>query len=382
MLLTFASIAGGLCIVGAVAAAMFQLTLMLFSTGSMSPTIPAGAVALVRQIPASEARIGDVVTVDRPGAMPITHRVVSTRPLADGRTELVLRGDANAENDPAPYDVSQVRIVIASVPGGAELIAFLSNPFFLGGATLAATGLVAWAFWPRAGDRQTRRGRGGTAGPFALLGAAGGGIALALAAPAPAQAAESISTSRYLTLTSNADSSAFTDLRPGVPVRWEIGVAATTPSLTIVWVGLSSAGALTDSLDVAVTSCTVRWEGDACPGTQRALVESKPLGRVLAAVTGPRAPLGAVAVGAMPSVEQRWLAIDVTLQPGASAGTADIDVWAWTAEEEVRATAPPAGLAPTGTASTLWPPVLAGVAVAAGTTIAASVGRRHRWRRA
>jgi len=67
VLLTVASIAGALCILGAIAAAVLHLTLILFSTGSMSPTIPAGAVALVREIPASEARVGDVVTVDRPG---------------------------------------------------------------------------------------------------------------------------------------------------------------------------------------------------------------------------------------------------------------------------------------------------------------------------
>ena len=49
----------------------------MFKTGSMSPTITAGSVALVREIPASEINVGDVVTVDREDALPVTHRVTS-----------------------------------------------------------------------------------------------------------------------------------------------------------------------------------------------------------------------------------------------------------------------------------------------------------------
>lgn len=151
-----------MCILASVAAVVFHLGLILFRTGSMSPEIPAGAVALVRQIPATDAHVGDVVTVDRPGALPVTHRVVSTHPLGGDRAELVLRGDANPQNDPAPYRVATVRIVLWSMPGGAQLIGFLSSPLFLGTATLGATALVAWAFWPRrdAGDEDGEPGAG------------------------------------------------------------------------------------------------------------------------------------------------------------------------------------------------------------------------------
>ncbi|WP_223357941.1 hypothetical protein [Leifsonia sp. ZF2019] len=409
-LLTLASVAGALCILGAIAAAVFHITLILFSTGSMSPTIPAGAVALVREIPASEARVGDVVTVDRPGALPITHRVVSSQPLGGGRVELVLRGDANAENDPAPYNVSHVRLVIASVPGGAQVIAFFSNPLFLGGATLAATALVAWAFWPRGGDpapRRRRRRRGGrdgtgpgpgtgtgtgagtTAGSavagsaLVLVAAIGTGAALAVAVPSSARADESVSSGRYLTLTSVADPTAFAQLRPGVPVRWEVGVAAATPSAATVGLGLSSTGPLTGVLDIGITACAVRWSGTSCPGAAQTLLATTPLSAVLsgpeAAAGEPPAPAGVVAVGAMPSSEQRWLAIDVTLQPGAADGSADLDVWAWTSADDVQAAAPPVALAATGAAPTLLTPLLAGGAVVAGAGIAAVAGaRRHR----
>lgn len=397
VLLTVASIAGALCILGAIAAAVFHITLILFSTGSMSPTVPAGAVALVREIPAQEARVGDVVTVDRPGALPITHRVVSAQPLSGGRVELVLRGDANAENDPAPYDVSHVRLVIASVPGGAQVIAFFSNPFFLGSATLAATVLVAWAFWPRGDDGPTRserrrrsraagRGPGGVGRALLLLVVAGASSALVLASPAPARADESVSSSRYLTLTSIADPSAFAELRPGVAVPWEVGVAAAPPAPATVGLGLSSTGPLTAALDVSVRSCSVRWAGTACPGTLQTLLGTTPL-PVLLAGTGvstgaPAAPAGVIAVGAMPSSEQRWLAVDVTLESGTSSGSADLEVWAWTSADDARAAAPPVALAPTGSAPPLLPPLLAGGAVAAGAAIAAAAGaRRHRTQR-
>lgn len=397
VLLTIASIAGALCILGAVAAAVFHITLILFSTGSMSPTIPAGAVALVREIPATEARVGDVVTVDRPGALPITHRIVSRRPLADGRVQLVLRGDANAENDPAPYDVAHLRLVIASVPGGARVIAFFSNPVFLGGATLAATVLVAWAFWPRDGDRegcprrQRRRGRccgtdaragagasGHARGALLLLLVAGATSALVLSPAAPARADETASAGRYLTLTSIADPAAFAELRPGVPVRWEVGVSAATPALATVGLGLSSTGALTGALDVAVRSCTVRWSGGICPGSVQVFTGTTSLAALLAgpgAETGaPPAPHGVVTVGGMPSSTQRWLAVDVTLESGVSTGSAALEVWAWTSADDASASAPPVALAATGSVPPLLPSLLAGGAVVAGAAIAGVAG--------
>lgn len=384
VLLTIAAIAGALCILGAVAAAVFHITLILFSTGSMSPTIPAGAVALVREIPAAEARVGDVVTVDRPGALPITHRIVSAQPLADGRVQLVLRGDANAENDPSPYDVAHVRLVLASVPGGARVIAFFSNPFFLGGATLAATVLVAWAFWPRDGDRQRRQrrpGRGG--GTLLLLLVAGSACTLALSPAAPARADETVSAGGSLTLTSIADPAAFAELRPGVPVRWEVGVTAATPAPATVGLGLSSTGPLTGALDVAVRSCTVRWSGGSCPGSVQAITGTTSLAALLAgpgaAAGAPPAPPGVVTVGGMPSSTQRWLAVDVTLESGVATGSAALEVWAWTSGDDAAASAPPVALAATGSAPPLLPPLLAGGAVVAGAAIAGIAGaRRHR----
>ncbi|SDH70927.1 signal peptidase, endoplasmic reticulum-type [Leifsonia sp. 98AMF] len=152
-ILNVAAVGGVLCIAWVVAALVFHLSLIMFRTGSMSPGIPAGSLALVREIPVSEAHVGDVVTVDRPGLLPVTHRVVEvTAPAsapAGTPVEIVLKGDANPTVDPAPYRVSTVRIVLWSQPGLARAVVWLGHPAVIGSLTVATTALVTWMFWPR-----------------------------------------------------------------------------------------------------------------------------------------------------------------------------------------------------------------------------------------
>lgn len=149
---------GGLVAVALLALTFFfNVSLIMFKTGSMSPSIPAGAVAVVREIPAADIKIGDVITVDRPGELPITHRVMTVTESASPSSRVVtLKGDANKLEDPTPYTVSDVRVVVASVPGLASVLVWFSSPFVLGSITLAATFLVLWAFWPRSIKRSSR----------------------------------------------------------------------------------------------------------------------------------------------------------------------------------------------------------------------------------
>ncbi|MEV4737873.1 MULTISPECIES: signal peptidase I [unclassified Microbacterium] len=154
VLLWIAALGGVVCIVLVILAFTAHITLIMFSTGSMSPTIPAGSVAVVQRVPAAEVKVGDVVTVDRPGELPITHRVTSiTGGESSAERVITMRGDANAADDPFPYSVTSVRIVLFSVPGIATVIAGMGNPLVLGGLTAAATVLVVWAFWPRSTGR-------------------------------------------------------------------------------------------------------------------------------------------------------------------------------------------------------------------------------------
>lgn len=152
-ILNVAAVGGALCIGWVVAALVFHLSLIMFRTGSMSPGIPAGSLALVHEIPATEARIGEIVTVDRTNQLPITHRVVKVIAPPGARpgtpVELVLKGDANPTVDPAPYRVSTVRQVLWSQPGLARVVVWLANPAVIGSLTVATTALVTWVFWPR-----------------------------------------------------------------------------------------------------------------------------------------------------------------------------------------------------------------------------------------
>ncbi|WP_341254390.1 signal peptidase I [uncultured Dietzia sp.] len=143
--------AGGVLCVGLVILAItMNISLIMFKTGSMSPTIPTGSVAVVKEISADEIRVGDVITVNREeGQLPVTHRVVEVFPQTPGAALVQMKGDANPNVDPGMYRVETVRKVLWSVPELAKVIVWFSNPFVLGGITLLAALGVLWAFWPR-----------------------------------------------------------------------------------------------------------------------------------------------------------------------------------------------------------------------------------------
>ncbi|MBC7308235.1 MAG: hypothetical protein H5T80_15190, partial [Dietzia sp.] len=74
--LTVLAALGTVSIAFVVLAVVFDIGILMFRTGSMGPTIPAGSVAIARQIPAAEMSPGDIVTVERgEGELPVTHRV-------------------------------------------------------------------------------------------------------------------------------------------------------------------------------------------------------------------------------------------------------------------------------------------------------------------
>jgi signal peptidase len=126
----------------------FGLGVVRLATGSMTPAYPADSVLIVRDVDARGVVPGDVVTVTRDGAVPITHRVVDAG-VRPGGVELVLRGDANASVDPQPYRVQRVGLVLAGIPFGGSALATLQSPVGLGVATVGVALLVLWAWWPR-----------------------------------------------------------------------------------------------------------------------------------------------------------------------------------------------------------------------------------------
>ncbi|WP_300345365.1 signal peptidase I [Nesterenkonia sp.] len=307
VLLWILAVSGLAAIVMVICAYVFNVSIILFRTGSMEPTIPAGSAALVQEIPASEVEVGDVLTVDRPGQLPVTHRVTSVEP-GDGPQEriITMQGDANDSEDPYPYTITEGRVLLASVPGLAQPLHQMNNPYVLGGLTLGASLLVGWAFWPRSRDTDDdaaadsqeptatestltdeHRPRHGTrrAAGVSLI-AVPVVSALVVAAPAePAQAApdqelvQETRSSQHITLTSVYDPGSRQNLAPGAVSVWDIGVAFDTPTRGDARVGLSSAGHL--PLQVTVRRCAVEWstppgststEPTDCPGGAAAAV--------------------------------------------------------------------------------------------------------------
>ncbi len=129
----------------------FNVTLMMFKTGSMSPTIPAGSVALVREIPASEIQVGDVVTVARPDALPVTHRVTS---VADGPTSRRAHHHDARRRERRGRPCAVHRLERAHRHGLAAR-ARVRHRVVLEPArarrrsSIAVAVLVTWSFWPR-----------------------------------------------------------------------------------------------------------------------------------------------------------------------------------------------------------------------------------------
>ncbi|PYY46273.1 signal peptidase I [Curtobacterium sp. MCBD17_023] len=148
---TVTGIIGFACVAWWAIAALAGLSLIVVTTGSMSPTIPTGAVVVARSVPASEIQTGQVVTVPRTGSvLPVTHRVVAVDDVPADREarSLTLRGDANATPDRAPYVVRDAQLTIASAPAvGSVLQALDSRP--LHGLLVVVVGaVIIWTFWP------------------------------------------------------------------------------------------------------------------------------------------------------------------------------------------------------------------------------------------
>jgi signal peptidase I len=100
--------------------------LVVIAGPSMSPAIPMGAVVIERE--PSAIAVDDVVTVEKPNGVSITHRVVRIGE-AHGEAYLETRGDANDASDPTVVPASSVSGVVAmALPVIGFVLAFLATP--------------------------------------------------------------------------------------------------------------------------------------------------------------------------------------------------------------------------------------------------------------
>ncbi|BCN82388.1 signal peptidase I [Prescottella equi] len=146
--LNVGAVLGVICVLATAVSLIFGIKPLIFRSGSMSPEIPTGALALSKEAAAVDLQAGDVVSVNNEQGTRITHRIHEIVSQEGDSTVLILKGDANAEPDPSPYAVTDVDRVFFSVPGLGYLVAWLSSPvaIFLGG--VLAGGLLMLAFGP------------------------------------------------------------------------------------------------------------------------------------------------------------------------------------------------------------------------------------------
>ncbi|MBP6684938.1 MAG: signal peptidase I [Leucobacter sp.] len=377
-LLNIAALGGLVCIVLVLLSAFFNVSLIMFKTGSMSPTIPAGSLAVVREIPAADVQVGDVLTVDRPGMLPVTHRVTSVAGSGQTRT-ITMRGDANEAEDPAPYTVTEARLVLASVPNLARVVVWFSNPLVLGGLTIGASLLVTWAFWPRQ-PGGTVRGRGhprhsataAAATVFAVT--LGCGITLFPAGGAPAsaappvraqasseQAVRTVTKGAHITLTAIGDPVAMRTMRPGVPVPWQVGVRIDALDPGEVTVSLEAAGARELGLVLDVRECDTEWINGSCPGAETPVAGDG----IIDAGVEPRT------VTVLRSGAERWFLVSATI-PAAVQGTVTLTLRAAGGSDIVTTGPGPIGALPATGARPAW---LLGIGAVAAGLVAAGVAR-------
>lgn len=128
--LTVGAVAGVLCLLVMVAGFALGVRPLVFLSGSMSPTIDTGALAIARSEPAADLRVGDIVSVPTPAGQRVTHRIVDVQHLEQVAT-LRLKGDANEAIDAAPYQVENADVVVFSIPGLGYLLNWLASPIGL-----------------------------------------------------------------------------------------------------------------------------------------------------------------------------------------------------------------------------------------------------------
>ncbi|MBQ7541337.1 MAG: signal peptidase I [Clostridia bacterium] len=112
---------------------VFGFSFLQIATGSMEPTIPTGALIMVRQTDAAEIREGDVIcfysTDPMIAGMPNTHRVTQIT-TENGTIRFITKGDAADEEDPYPVYPDQLVGVFVRILPIQNLAQILHSPYF------------------------------------------------------------------------------------------------------------------------------------------------------------------------------------------------------------------------------------------------------------
>ena len=105
-----------------------NIQIKIVKSGSMEPAIATGSVVMVK--PQSTYAIGDIITFgeDTRARIPTTHRIIAIH-NDSGKITFTVKGDANAEEDPASVQMhSVIGRVILSVPYIGYVLDFARQP--------------------------------------------------------------------------------------------------------------------------------------------------------------------------------------------------------------------------------------------------------------
>lgn len=104
-------------------------------TGSMSPLINPGDVVVTKPVPASEIKVGDIITYHIPveDQRVETHRVIELNTGQDGSIVVQTKGDANSGKDPWLATISSPTVDrhVATIPHVGQALRFLRQPVIL-----------------------------------------------------------------------------------------------------------------------------------------------------------------------------------------------------------------------------------------------------------
>lgn len=151
--LWLAALLVALLLAAAFVPSLFGLESLVVSSGSMSPAMPVGTVALTREVDSRSISTGDIISYRRRGfAETTTHRVANVK--VDGsQVVFTTKGDANGAPDPEPVIVEdRIHRVEYVVPAAGYVVRYARTP--LGAVVLFLVPLAGLAL-----ERRKRRTR-------------------------------------------------------------------------------------------------------------------------------------------------------------------------------------------------------------------------------
>lgn len=160
-LLTFGAVLGAVSLLLIAIGPLLGVRPLLFQSGSMSPAIETGDIAIARYVDSAELEVGDIVSVPTgQGDARVAHRIVDLR--RDGsKASLTLRGDANETPDAQPHVVEGADRVVFVVPWAGHLVAAMTSHIGIFLSGLAAGGLLLLVVRGRRDDDRPAGGSGG-----------------------------------------------------------------------------------------------------------------------------------------------------------------------------------------------------------------------------